>query len=217
MFRQQTKLRARAGGTLAWSIKSHFVQYYYVLIVLGLCQFAHLEIIMTTAMRAPLPSPRRKITRQFLVYLAGPITGLSWEESTAWYAEVDKLLPEHIVPVFPLRGKMWLEDEISIKDNYDDKHPLSTQAGIMTRDKLDVMRADALLVNLLGAKSVSVGTVIEIAWAYMLQKPVIVIMEKDNIHQHSMVRGCASMVVETLPLGIDTVIRIVSPTFPASD
>lgn len=156
----------------------------------------------------------RTITRQFLVYLAGPITGLSWEESVAWYEVVDKRFPPHIIPVMPLRGKTWLQDEVSIKDNYTAMHPLSTEAGIMTRDKLDVMRADALLVNLLGAKSVSIGTVIEIAWAHMHQKPVVVVMEKDNIHQHSMVRGCASMVVETLDLGIDTIIRIVSPTYP---
>jgi nucleoside 2-deoxyribosyltransferase len=157
----------------------------------------------------------RVVTRQFLVYCAGPITSLSYEDAIAWYKEVEKKFPSHIIPVFPLRGKTWLQGAISVEDNYLTKHPLSTLEGIMTRDRFDVMRADALLVNLLGAQKVSIGTVIEIAWAHMLQKPVVVIMEKDNMHQHSMVRGCASLVVDTLDVGIDCVIRIVSPVYPA--
>jgi hypothetical protein len=35
----------------------------------------------------------------------------------------------------------------------------------MTRDRFDATRCDVLLVNLLGAERVSIGTMMEVAWA----------------------------------------------------
>jgi nucleoside 2-deoxyribosyltransferase len=45
-----------------------------------------------------------------------------------------------------------------------------------------------VLVNLLGAKTVSVGTVWELGVAYTLRKPVVLVMERDNPHNHPMSR-----------------------------
>lgn len=95
-----------------------------------------------------------------LVYLAGPITGLTWGESTDWREYVKN----YISTLSPLRGKQRLREiagNIPIMDSYED-HPLTTAKGINTRDYNDVKRADAIFVNFLGAKKVSIGTVMEI-------------------------------------------------------
>ncbi len=151
------------------------------------------------------------IQRQFFVYLAGPITGLAWGDAVDWRERAIDLLPAHIIGVSPLRGKDYLSQEEDLKDHYPELHPMSTEDGIMTRDFFDVMRADALLVNFLGATRVSIGTVMEISWAHMLRKPVVVVMEETNIHQHSMLRKASSLIVPSLEAGVDLVNRLVSP------
>lgn len=155
---------------------------------------------------------RQIIERQFLVYLAGPITGLDWKSAIEWRQYAIDNFPSNIIGVSPLRGKEYLASELALKDNYVECHPISSEDGIMTRDFYDVTRSDALLVNFLGCTRVSIGTVMEIAWAHMLRKPVVVIMEETNIHQHSMLRKASSLIVPTLNSGIDLVKRLISPT-----
>jgi len=157
------------------------------------------------------PVKKQIIQRQFLAYLAGPITGLAYESATDWRQYVIDRLPPHIVGVSPLRGKDYLPKEENLKEQYPELHPMSTEDGIMTRDFFDVHRADALLVNFLEATRVSIGTVMEISWAHMLRKPVVVVMEKDNIHQHPMLRKASSLIVPSLDAGIDLVDRLISP------
>ncbi len=159
------------------------------------------------------PVPARVITRQFLIYLAGPITGHSFDVSTSWYDTVDRAFPDYLVPVKPLRGKTWLKDMAAIESQYTNLHPLSTADGIMTRDEYDVMRADALLVNLLTAPiEPSLGTIMEIAWGRAYRKPIIVAMTEDNVHyKHPMIRKSCSMILSTLEEAIDVTRRLVSP------
>lgn len=143
------------------------------------------------------------------IYLAGPITGLSYGESTDWRSQVASQLPSHIRPLSPMRGKQYLKGEATILDSYS-QHIMSTSKGITTRDRFDVARADAVFANFLGAKKVSIGTVIEIAWADMLRKPIIVVMEKDNVHQHSMLNECAGFITESLDEAISVAVRLLS-------
>lgn len=149
--------------------------------------------------------------RESLLYLAGPITGVSYGESTDWRTYVSWKLPGHIKGVSPMRGKNYLSKERKIKDSYEE-NPLSSQRGITCRDRFDVMRCDMLFVNFLGAQKVSVGTVMEIAWADMLRKPIVVVMEKDNVHSHAMVREATGFVVSTLDEGIHIATAVLSPT-----
>jgi len=71
----------------------------------------------------------------------------------------------------------------------------------MTRDFFDCNRADVVVVNLLGATRVSIGTVMEIAWAYQRHTPTVVIMERDstvNVHEHPMIAEATGFRVETM-------------------
>ncbi|QQG44967.1 MAG: hypothetical protein HYW89_03095 [Candidatus Sungiibacteriota bacterium] len=149
--------------------------------------------------------------REFLLYCAGPITGVSFEGCTEWREYVAKKLPAHIKAVSPMRGKNYLAKEKLVKDSYA-QHPLGSPKGITCRDRMDVMRCDLLLVNLLGAAKVSIGTVMEIAWADMLRKPIVIVMEKENIHSHAILREAAGFIVETLDEAVEIAIAVLSPT-----
>jgi nucleoside 2-deoxyribosyltransferase len=137
------------------------------------------------------------------IYLAGPITGLSWEEATTWRTKVTgELQPFGIECFSPLRAKNYLSHLDKLEDKYD-AYCLSTARGIYTRDKWDSMRCDLLFVNFLGASRVSIGTVLEIAWADSKKTPIIVVMEENNVHRHSMITECVGFNVSTVQDGID--------------
>lgn len=136
------------------------------------------------------------------LYLAGPITGLSYGESVNWREYVSNHLPEYIAAVSPMRGKQYLDKEQVIALSYEDI-PLSCRKGITCRDRYSVMACDMLFVNLLGATKVSIGTVMEIAWADMLRKPIVLVMEKEgNVHEHPIIQEVVGFHVHTLDEGI---------------
>ena len=138
------------------------------------------------------------------LYLAGPIAGLSYRESTDWRKTVAGLLYSDVIPLSPMRGKEYLDGDPSIKGDYDavqrNRHALSTQAAITARDRFDTMvRGDAVLVNFLGAKKISLGTVIEVGWADAARKPIILVIEKEgNVHDYLMIREAAGFRTDSL-------------------
>src|SRR5438128_1949417 len=147
---------------------------------------------MITMIDIPL---EKSVTTPIKLYLAGAISGLSWEQATGWRRRAARELALYGIKTFsPLRYKDFLESETSIQDSYPD-FALATPKAIYTRDKWDVSRCDILFVNLLGTTRVSIGTVMEIAWGDMLNKPIIIVAEKDNTHLHAMVRESAGYIV----------------------
>lgn len=149
-----------------------------------------------------------------LVYMAGPITGCSYGECTDWrqYAK-QKLLPIH--GLSPMRGKEYLASIAKISgtgEEYAHMGPLSLPQGVMTRDRYDATRCDVLLVNLLGATTPSLGTVMEIAWADLKRIPIVCAMEaKGNPHEHMMINQAIGYRVETLDAAIHIVKAILTP------
>lgn len=147
----------------------------------------------------------------FLVYLAGPITGCSFDECVDWREDFCKSLMPEIIGLSPMRGKSYFEGTKNIDDkewpedlnknskNFLLKDVLSSDRGIITRDFNDCRRADAIFVNFLGAKRVSIGTVMEIAWAKAFNIPLVVAMEDEgNLHDHSMIKECIGYRVNNL-------------------
>ena len=148
--------------------------------------------------------------KDFLLYLAGPIADCTYEECTDWREYAAKKLPAHIVPVSPMRGKKFLAKMKKISGRALKNNPFCTDAGVSCRDGNDVKRSDALLINVLGAKKVSVGTMIEFGMAKAWGIPIILVMEKDNVHQHLMTRGMAGFLVEDLDVGIEIAVSVLS-------
>lgn len=152
-------------------------------------------------------------TTKGLVYLAGPITGLTFGQCTDWrdYA-ASNLIEDGIKPLSPMRGKEYLARIAATKplagdcDKYSVISPLSSNRGITTRDRWDATRCDVLLVNVTGAKAVSIGTVMEIAWADLSRIPIVMAAEDDNIHWgHGMIKEAVGFRTETLDAALEIV------------
>lgn len=132
------------------------------------------------------------------IYLAGPITGCTFDECTDWRERFTRLLdPLGIECLSPMRAKDYLKRVDKINGSYPELGPLASSKGIMARDSWDCSRADLVLFNLLGAKQVSIGTVMELAWAWDHKKPTVVIMESGNVHEHPMVDEAVKFRCET--------------------
>lgn len=146
-----------------------------------------------------------------IVYLAGGIAGLSGAYATDWRVDAHIALSYcGIEALDPMRAKSVLSAQPKISTDfheYADRGVFFTSRGIMTRDFNDVRRCDALLVNLLGLVKPSLGTIMELAWAYALQKPAVVAIEASgNPHDnHPMIHEAMPFRVTTLDDAIDAV------------
>jgi len=116
------------------------------------------------------------------------------------------------VAISPMRFKDYLAkktrlEDATIRDAYGE-HILSTQRAIVTRDRFDVHRADALLFNLLGAENVSIGTMIEMGWADDDRKVTVTAMESDSVHDHAFVRELSGFILPTLDEALDVLVAV---------
>lgn len=153
------------------------------------------------------------------VYLAGPITGLTFGECTEWreYVKprlaVAQGLETGIVGWSPMRAKDYLLEagKLSGRAEAYDMYVLSTAKGITYRDSWDVATCDLVLVNLLGAEAVSIGTVLEIGMAWTQRKPTIVVMEEGNVHHHAMLDTMAGWITDDLDYAVELTKAILLP------
>ena len=96
------------------------------------------------------------------VYLCGPINGCTDTEATEWREEVKKFYPKSIDPmVRDYRGK-----------------EAGSYREIVDLDKRDVRGCDCLLVNYVKP---SVGTSMEVFYAWTIGKPIIILCASDAI------------------------------------
>ncbi|MCB2106378.1 MAG: hypothetical protein KDE14_01700 [Rhodobacteraceae bacterium] len=144
------------------------------------------------------------------MYLAGPISGLTYDGAEDWRKLAKASLAGHgIKAVSPLRGKDYLRGMPALTADcagYGDLNCMSSPRGIMTRDRFDATRCDTLLVNLIGAERVSIGTVMEIAWADQCRTPIVVAIEPHgNPHEHAMITEAIGFRVPSLSEAIHVV------------
>lgn len=152
------------------------------------------------------------------VYLAGPITGLTYDGGQDWREHAKDVLGWSGIDAFsPLRAKQYLR-EIGVLDSagtadskYLGLNAMSEPKGITTRDRFDCTGRDLVLVNFLGAERISVGTCIELGWADGARVPIVCAMEEDNIHRHAMVNEVAGFIVPTLEEALDVCIAVLLP------
>ena len=151
--------------------------------------------------------PRSNLPGQ-VVYLAGPMSGLPFEECRKWRDKSTEFLqrlrdPRTKEPLYhilnPLRGHQEYKGKVfEPAGGFDDDSAAKVD---IRRDRYDVLRSHIILANLTDAEiiqKVSIGTVFEIDWAWEYDKFVIVIMKKGNPHWHSFVRDAASIILPEL-------------------
>lgn len=150
------------------------------------------------------------MSKRSKVYLAGPITGLTYGGSTDWRNFVKEELDIlNIDGVSPMRGKEYLASLSTIEDGEYANTLLSSPQSITTRDRFDIMTSDLVVFNFLGATKASIGSCIEIGWADAFRKPAILVVEKEgNIHDYSMIRTICGWRTDNL----EDAIRIIGAT-----
>lgn len=125
------------------------------------------------------------------VYLAGPITGLSYEEATRWRTDIADLFAQDIVALDPMRLKSYLAGEQSIGMSYE-KSMLSNCKSVLARDRNDVRRCDAVVAYFPKGARPSAGTLVELGWADAWRKPIVLLVDADDpIRKHPLVGGVA--------------------------
>lgn len=140
----------------------------------------------------------------YKVYCAGPMAGLTYDQSEDWRDRVREMFPPEIVCYSPLRGKQALRSLGKIGVGaYDTKeHPLASDRGILRRDYYDVISCDLLFCSLLGATKASIGTAMELAWAWAHDKPIVLVDTPGSPHDHPMIREVWSYRVGSLEEGV---------------
>lgn len=131
------------------------------------------------------------------VYVAGSMSGLTWEETKNRFFSVrDRLEAVGFMVFTPLLGKdeVFEEDQVLTARGLDD-NAIMKESSIVNRDRWMVENSDIIFANLSGVKKASLGTCFEIAWAYASKpsKNVIAVIDKNTIHDHAFIHQCATI------------------------
>lgn len=134
------------------------------------------------------------------IYLAGPMTGLTAKEVIKHIKNRKKQLEGYTV-YHPMAGKGFLSTEGILKaSGY--KSPLISNHHIIERDRWMVSQVDVVFADLSNTNKVSIGTCMELAWAYDMKKYTVVVMEKGNIHEHCFILEAADVIFEDINLAM---------------
>ena len=166
-----------------------------------------------------------------IVYLCGPMAENTPEQADGWRQEAATLLESKgFIVTSPMRGKGMLDSKKVMGVHYESygQVPELTPASIFARDQYDVRHADIILANMtelgtahrhdwqhpksLTTKTVllpSIGSDFEIAWAFLLHKPVVLIAPDGNPYaHHPFLNGMSSLVrFDTMEEGIAWIAR----------
>lgn len=151
------------------------------------------------------------------VYLAGPITGLTYDSAVGWRDHAKAALEAVGIKAYsPLRLQEMLReygnlDAGGLGSDYVDTHPLLSASGMTTRDRHDVRTADAVLVNFLGASRASLGTAMELAWADAYRVPTVVVMKPGNVHDHALIREVSGYIVADVDTALECIKGVLLP------
>ncbi len=142
------------------------------------------------------------------IYTAHPITGMSYKDVMSYYTSLRIALEKGGFYVLcPMVRKDNLAGETNLKSSgYSD--PVVNDHSIIERDRWMVGKADIVLVDLTGATRVSIGCMMELAWACELRKLTIVVMEDGNVHQHAFVKQAADHIFTELSAALDYLERL---------
>lgn len=145
-----------------------------------------------------------------IVYLAGPIKGLTYQQANRWRQNA-----AHALNLIGLDSINPIEPEmISEIGVLGSSWPglMSNQRAIVAKDRFAVMnRAAAMLVNFLDAPAVSIGTCVEFGWANAAQIPIVTILPEDNPHNHAFIREMSNWIVSDLEAAIDVFTALFRP------
>lgn len=148
------------------------------------------------------------------VYLAGPVSHGTLADAAGWRDRAAELLATYgIESLSPVRCEGPLDGHGPISSHgrdYPAAAKLSQPNAVLRRDHFDVRRSDLVLANFLGATRPSLGTAMEMGFAYDRHIPVVMVMETGNVHDHMMLTASALAVYEDLDEALAAVASILA-------
>lgn len=128
------------------------------------------------------------------IYCARPISGCDYQLVVDYYHRIGSRLSLAGFRVLtPMCGKEYLRTDPKLKA-HGHGAPVSTNHAVKERDKWMVQTSNLVFVNLIDTDRVSIGSVMELAWADAFGAHSIVALSAENIHRHAFVLDCADIV-----------------------
>lgn len=126
------------------------------------------------------------------IYLVGVISddGITHD----WRKEATKLLGDKFEIDNPVKTRF---DQAAI-NNEVEKKIMSKRAILLPKSLQSVEMADIILVNLGIYEKGHAGHIMEIAWAYYLNKTIVAIKGDSVYYRHPMIRGAVTVWCETV-------------------
>ena len=135
------------------------------------------------------------------IYLSRPMAGRGFAEVDEWYTREVNFCRGLGLDVF----HPWLsEEELGpdkrfVATGHDHASaPTATTNAIVGRDRWMATNVDLLLTDLTEAQTVSIGCMMELAWAYDHGAHTIVVMKDKSVHRHAFVTGAAHVIYPDL-------------------
>lgn len=129
-----------------------------------------------------------------VVYFAHPISGVSLEVVQQYYDDIRKMFGKICFVQTPM-DVVARTDLSERKESFKD--PAMVNDVITNRDYKFVEGCNVIFANLSKCTRVSIGTVMEIAWAYAHHKYIIIVMDENGLHEHGMILGTHPVVFKT--------------------
>ena len=143
------------------------------------------------------------------VYLAGPIQDCNRREANDWRDDVTFSLRQHnIIGISPLRCEPLIGETYN-GGNADPR--FGTARAIASKNFFDVANCDMVLAYMprnLEKSTLSIGTILEIGWAFGLRKPVVLVTDDERLVKHPVMNSNVAWLLPTLEDGVDVVLGI---------
>lgn len=137
------------------------------------------------------------------VYTAGAMAGKDYKDVVAYFRRIHARFEKlGFTVLFPTLGKEKLIKQYKRERTFSSKGrddiPTSTTHAITRRDHWMVCGCDVFYLDLNECPDrVTIGSIMELAWAYDRGKHTVIVMGENNIHDHAFIRECADIVFPT--------------------
>lgn len=142
------------------------------------------------------------------IYCARPFTGFTKTQILEYYdylkgalgGSYDLLIPMVAVNAVGPDTKIWRHGKNDI--------PEISEKAIVARDLWLIEHADIILVDVSECAGVAIGCVMELAWAKLLGRHTITVMDVGNPHHHAFITETSDVVFPVLESALEYLLEL---------